>query len=330
MGKLYGFGAAIVIVGALFKLMHWQGAGVMLTLGMSIEAIIFVFSAFDPPPHETDWTIVFPELGKGHAAEAAENSNEEGGSSSSRRKKGGATSDSNLAVAAAADAATIDLSSIDTKKLADGINKLGQTANELSDLSVTVAAASVLSEKIQQASTSVASFSDFYEQSSQVLSESVNILSGSYQKAAETVLASSKQAGDKIIDSTKQVARAAESAADSFAATFTSIDQQVKITLDELKHGNAGYSKHLESLNKNITALNTVYEIQAHEAVKYQKNSVEMGKQLESFVTDLHKSAEENQAFRKGIAHLNENIVELNSIYGNMLSAVHSATTKKK
>ena len=44
MAKLYGFGAAIVILGALFKLMDWPGAGAMLTIGLSTEAIIFFFS----------------------------------------------------------------------------------------------------------------------------------------------------------------------------------------------------------------------------------------------------------------------------------------------
>ena len=45
MAKLYGWGASIVILGALFKLQHWTGAGAMLTIGLTIEAIIFFFSA---------------------------------------------------------------------------------------------------------------------------------------------------------------------------------------------------------------------------------------------------------------------------------------------
>ena len=46
--KLYGFGASIVIVGALFKIQHWPFAGAALTAGLLIEAVIFFFSAFDP------------------------------------------------------------------------------------------------------------------------------------------------------------------------------------------------------------------------------------------------------------------------------------------
>ena len=60
--KLYGWGASVVIVGALFKIQHWAGAGVMLTVGLSTEALIFFVSAFDPQKHEVDWTRVYPEL----------------------------------------------------------------------------------------------------------------------------------------------------------------------------------------------------------------------------------------------------------------------------
>ncbi len=61
MPFIYGVGAAIVIVGAMFKIMHWPGAGFMLVVGLSTEAFIFLMSAFAPPAHEPDWTKVYPE-----------------------------------------------------------------------------------------------------------------------------------------------------------------------------------------------------------------------------------------------------------------------------
>ena len=69
MAKLYGIGAAVVIVGALFKIQHWPLADVFLILGLSTEAIIFMFSAFEPPHEDPDWSLVYPELATGeHAA----------------------------------------------------------------------------------------------------------------------------------------------------------------------------------------------------------------------------------------------------------------------
>ena len=62
MGYLYGWGASVVIFGALFKIMHWPGANAMLIAGMSTETLIFFLSAFEPPHKEWDWSLVYPEL----------------------------------------------------------------------------------------------------------------------------------------------------------------------------------------------------------------------------------------------------------------------------
>ena len=59
----YGFGAAIVIVGALFKIQHWPYGSLILTIGMVVEAIVFFISAFDAVEDDLDWTKVYPELG---------------------------------------------------------------------------------------------------------------------------------------------------------------------------------------------------------------------------------------------------------------------------
>ena len=67
MNFAYGMGAAVVIVGALFKIQHWTGASLMLIIGLSVEALIFGLSAFDPVDNELDWSLVYPELAGGEA-----------------------------------------------------------------------------------------------------------------------------------------------------------------------------------------------------------------------------------------------------------------------
>lgn len=62
MAKLYGWGAAVVIIGALFKINHWPGGTIMLIIGMGTETVIFFLSAFEPPHVEFDWTLVYPQL----------------------------------------------------------------------------------------------------------------------------------------------------------------------------------------------------------------------------------------------------------------------------
>jgi hypothetical protein len=62
MPKLYGWGAALVILGALFKIEHYPGASIMLAVGLGTEAVIFFFSAFEKQHVEPDWSLVYPEL----------------------------------------------------------------------------------------------------------------------------------------------------------------------------------------------------------------------------------------------------------------------------
>ncbi|WP_439152850.1 gliding motility protein GldL [Winogradskyella sp.] len=62
---IYGLGAAIVIVGALFKIQHWPYGSEILTLGMIVEALVFTYSAFEKQQSELDWSLVYPELAGG-------------------------------------------------------------------------------------------------------------------------------------------------------------------------------------------------------------------------------------------------------------------------
>ncbi|ALM21821.1 gliding motility protein GldL [Nonlabens sp. MIC269] len=72
----YGIGASIVIIGALFKILHWEiplgggakiGGGTLLAIGLITEALIFFISAFEPVEDDLDWSLVYPELAGGQA-----------------------------------------------------------------------------------------------------------------------------------------------------------------------------------------------------------------------------------------------------------------------
>jgi len=62
---VYGLGASVVILGALFKIMHWPGGNPMLILGLVVEALVFAYSAFEPVDDDLDWALVYPELAGG-------------------------------------------------------------------------------------------------------------------------------------------------------------------------------------------------------------------------------------------------------------------------
>ena len=62
MPKIYGIGAAVVILGAMFKILDWQFANIMIGVGLSTEAVIFFLSSFEPRQEEMDWSKIYPEL----------------------------------------------------------------------------------------------------------------------------------------------------------------------------------------------------------------------------------------------------------------------------
>lgn len=82
MNFVYGMGAAVVIIGALFKIQHisfgFLTGGVMLTIGLITEAVVFAISAFETPDEETDWSLVYPELAGGKAKKKEEKETPEG------------------------------------------------------------------------------------------------------------------------------------------------------------------------------------------------------------------------------------------------------------
>ena len=83
MNMAYGLGAAVVIIGALMKIIHKDlgplTGSMLLTIGLVTEAAIFALSAFDTPEDELDWAIAYPELAGGKAkAKGAKQENPEG------------------------------------------------------------------------------------------------------------------------------------------------------------------------------------------------------------------------------------------------------------
>ena len=125
MARLYGWGASLVILGALFKIQHWTGAGLFLTIGLVTEAVIFFFSAFESAKEEPDWSLVYPELAYMKDPD----------------KKGTPTQQLDKAL----ERAKIEDELIES--LGDGLRKFGETASKLNE---TVEAAGAISEYNQQ------------------------------------------------------------------------------------------------------------------------------------------------------------------------------------
>lgn len=147
MAKLYGIGAAVVILGAMFKILHLPGADVMLVVGLTTEAVIFFFSAFEKPGEELDWTLVYPEL--------AGMTDEDEAYGGTQRGLTATQELDNMLEDAKIDGALIE-------SLGSGLRRFGDAANKLTETSEAAAATGAYNEQLSLASKNMESLNALY------------------------------------------------------------------------------------------------------------------------------------------------------------------------
>lgn len=242
-------GAAVVIVGALFKIMHWPGAPVMLTLGLLIEALIFLLYAFDVPHEEWDWSLPYPELvdmgGHHHEEEQHED-------------KGSLT-------------AQLDNMLEQAKIGPELIESLGSSMRSLSDNA----------SKMADISNAHVATNDYVD-SVKSATKNVGTLSESYSKAAESL-------------------------------TALSVSNDTGVSFGE----------QLSKVSKNLSALNASYELQLQGSQEHLKATSVFYDGLSDLMKNLHDSVDDTKRYKTEIASLSSNLGALNTIYGNMLSAMN-------
>jgi gliding motility-associated protein GldL len=255
MAKLYGWGASIVIVGALFKIQHWEGAGLMLTIGLLTEAVIFFFSAFEPPHEEVDWSLVYPELAGMH----------EPGGDKKKKKAGDPVAQELDRLMAEAKIGPELIQSLGTglKSLSENTSKMAQLSN------ATVA-------------------TDDYVKNVQGAAKSVSALSQSYDKAATAM------------------------------NNLSTSSEDVKVYGDQVK-----------SAGKNMAALNAIYELQLQEANTRMKETTKFYDGITMLLSNLNNTVDDTKRYKDEVGKLAKNLNSLNTIYGNMLSAMSMGGNKQ-
>jgi gliding motility-associated protein GldL len=150
---VYGLGAAIVIVGALFKIQHLSigplTGGVMLTVGLLVEAAIFTMSAFEAPSEDLDWAKVYPELG------------DDGLSSGENQKKLGEDGMLSQKLDNLLQEAKIDASLM--KSLGTSMQNFQTAAEGLSSASASVTSTNKYNEEMSKAALQMESLNGLYE-----------------------------------------------------------------------------------------------------------------------------------------------------------------------
>lgn len=244
----YGLGASVVIIGALFKIMHWPGAGIVLTIGMCTEAFLFALSAFDKPHVEYKWDRVYPQL----------NEDEEGGTAT-----GLVNANTN-----AAEEKRLELQKIremvdgEMQNLKDGIHSLNVTAGQLTDLSSAAAASGEYTNTLRQASSAASAFAS----SQQSLKEASESLDSSYKNIAASISSASQ-------------------GSQSFAAQMDGINKNISTinSVFELQVKSVNeQNEAMKTLASAVKTIETSLNGSAAEAEEYKKQVALLASQMKS------------------------------------------------
>ncbi len=259
MQYVYGWGASIVLIGALFKIQHYPYAGILLTIGMTTEAIIFFLSAFEPPNEQPDWTLVFPEL-LGVESE-----------------KDNTRKSENISIEGLEQLqALLEKISVEPEKLSHlskGLEKLTKTTEHLSDLSDAALA------------------TDGYVQNMNKVADSAQYLSDSYQKTATAI----ENGGAAI-----------------------------QIDMEKIATNGNNMNASMDTINKNLSSLNAIYEMQ----LKESNEQLKAAKNLDKVMDSLNVTLENVESYKNATQKLSQNLIALNTIYGNMLSAMSQTSNQ--
>ncbi|WP_161889384.1 type IX secretion system motor protein PorL/GldL [Pontibacter russatus] len=249
MPKIYGLGAAVVIVGALFKIQHWDGANEMLIVGLLTEAVIFALSAFQPQPHEPDWARVYPQLADDYAGEGLVPAHAASGPSITGKLDEMMRN------------ADITPESINTLGL--GLSRLSDTTAQLADLSQATAATDEYNTRVRAAS-------------------------------------------NQLGEITK-----------SYATTADALAQMAGTTVDAQE-----YHSQVQSMTRNLGALNAVYEMELQDANSHLKAMNKFYGNLSMAMENLTDASKDTAQFKEEVSRLTHNLHNLNTVYGNMLTAM--------
>lgn len=272
----YSWGAAIVILGAMFKLLHLPYANMMLAVGMVTEFFVFFVFGFEKPTMDYQWEEVFPVLKSKNPMDRPAGLQTQGDTSElfSGDLAGNGIQANVGDVTKSAGLGALDVSENDAKNLSDSIKKLSGAADQISKMAE-------LTEATQKYLEQLSAMSDHMEQFSNVTSSLTNV-------------------SDVLLNSYKSI-------------TDNS---------DGINQHSRGYVQQMEMLNRNISGLNTIYEIQL-KSVSSQIDTIEHINGGLNRIKDLYDgSIVDSSVFRNETEKLARQLAQLNQVYSRLLQAM--------
>ena len=282
---VYSVGASVVIIGALFKILHWPGASQVLMVGMFTEAFLFLIGTLEHPHPEFHWENVFPQLleygtkpelleEKSHQARPTLLGAGVAGGAVAATNGIGAVAGAPAAGSPAAGPKVPSLKDEDLKALKDGIADLAKTATQFAELGKVAQTGVKLGEKLEAAEAATEAYS--------------------------TKMSVAGAAVDSYTAATAELAK-----------SYTQVSADMKSVADETK----AYKQGVADMGQKLASLNSVYELQL-QAVNAQSEA------QKAATASAKEAAEAQAAFAAGTKQLHKQVADLNAIYGNMLNAL--------
>ncbi len=282
VGRVYSIGAAVVIVGALFKIMHFPGAGPMLCVGMGTETILFLIGCLDKPHVTYHWEKVFPQFVGGGVSEAIPSQE---GSSASTTKTNISVSDKPVEV----------LKDEEIEKLSLGIKNLSETAEKLSTLSSVVSSVESFTTSVNGFSKNVeiaTAETEKYAQTQCLLNEKTSVLANSYSGVLDGM--------DKVVAQTQTYLQNIE----GINKNLISVNAVYELELKAIQSQTEAFANQTDKVNVVSASIDKIAE------------------DVEKMNTSISATVTEVEKYKKGSEELSKQIAELNGIYGNMLNAL--------
>lgn len=305
MGYVYGWGASIVMIGALFKLQHWQFAGLLLTIGLITEAFIFFLSAFEPPFEMPEWSKVYPELRDDYEMIELDDYSKKGKNGYNQLL------------------ASSEFSPELLDKVGQSLNNLSNAANGISDISSATLATDMYVKNLSSASESMLSFAEINNRANETVNSSVNKLIQSYSVASQQISETGKISIDKLNSSSEEFSSNLNQAGKKLAETVNGASGKFSAELETVSQGSKIYSNSLAKLNQSINALNENLESQLNGTKSQFEASNKFSSDLTHMNEILASSVSELKRYKENAEQLNKHLEALNTIYGNMLGALN-------
>lgn len=304
--KLYGLGASAVIIGALFKIEHWTGAGVLLTIGMVTESIIFFVSAFEPLHVEYDWSLAYPELAGMDEANAEEKKKKkkekkEIASQVEGNVVGGGVVGGGIIYSGMTETQALDSMLSKAKigpelieSLGKGLQNLSDTASQLGSISNAAVSSDNFIKNINGASESVVELSASYRKTADYLNKDL-MVSGEY-------LASVQDAATAV-------------------STLSNIYKETAVALTS---GDSSYLNELKTMASSLSSINALYELQIQNSTAQLDSTKQVQEKIDNLVVNFADTADNVLRYKEQVNALSKKVTALNDIYGNMLAAMQT------